>query len=121
MFSLLPGVAAKPCHFTVETKGAGIDSLGFAVEGPAQAEIKCQDRGDGICDVTYYPMIPGKYAVHVTCGDVDIPKSPFMVPISPPGDAAKVYAKGPGLEPEGVCAGKLSCCVVFFHFSRSFP
>ena len=31
-----------------------------------------------------------------------------MVPISPPGDASKVYAKGPGLEPEGVCAGKMA-------------
>lgn len=101
----LLGVAGKPCHFTVETKGAGIDSLGFAVEGPAQAEIKCVDKGDGMCDVTYYPTVPGKYAVHVTCGDEDIPKSPFMVPISPAGDASKVYAKGPGLEPSGICAG----------------
>ncbi|XP_032219787.2 filamin-A isoform X1 [Nematostella vectensis] len=99
------GIANKPCHFTVETKGAGVDSLGFAIEGPAQAEIKCVDVGDGKCEVTYYPLVPGKYAVHVTCGDVDIKNSPFMVPISPAGDASKVYAKGPGLEPEGVCAG----------------
>ncbi|XP_020895536.2 filamin-A, partial [Exaiptasia diaphana] len=107
------GVAGKPCHFTVETKGAGIDSLGFAVEGPAQAEIKCVDRGDGKCDVTYYPTIPGKYAVHVTCGDDDIPKSPFMVPISPAGDASKAYAKGPGLEPQGICAGAPAEFTVF--------
>lgn len=53
----------------------------------------------------YYPTTPGKYAIHVTCGDEDIPKSPFMVPISPAGDPMKVYAKGPGLEPEGVVAG----------------
>lgn len=105
VFTICPGVTNKPCHFTVETKGAGIDSLGFAIEGPAQAEIKCVDKGDGMCDVTYYPTLPGKYAVHVTCGDVDINKSPFMVPISPAGDASKVYAEGPGLEPQGVCAG----------------
>ena len=105
LFSYLVGTAGKPCEFTVETKGAGIDSLGFAIEGPSQAEIHCQERSPGICDVRYYPTVPGKYAIHVTCGDEDIPKSPFMVPISPAGDASKVYAKGPGLEPEGVVAG----------------
>lgn len=99
------GTAGKPCEFTVETKGAGIDSLGFAIEGPSQAEIHCQERSPGICDVRYYPTTPGKYAIHVTCGDEDIHKSPFMVPISPPGDAKEVYAKGPGLEPEGVVSG----------------
>ena len=100
------GTTDKPCTFTVETKGAGIDSLGFAIEGPSQAEIHCKDRGDGICDVTYFPTLPGTYAVHVTCGDVDILDSPFMVPISPPGDVKLVYAEGPGLEPEGVVAGE---------------
>ena len=99
------GTAGKPCEFTVETKGAGIESLGFAIEGPSQAEIHCQERSPGICDVRYYPTTPGKYAIHVTCGDEDIPKSPFMVPISPAGDAKKVYAEGPGLRPEGVVSG----------------
>lgn len=28
-----------------------------------------------------------------------------MVPISPAGDAKKVYAEGPGLQPEGVVSG----------------
>ena len=51
----------------------------------------------------YYPTTPGNYAIHVTCGDEDIPKSPFT---SPAGDAKKVYAEGPGLQPEGVVAGK---------------
>lgn len=102
---LVSGTAGKPCEFTVETKGAGIDSLGFAIEGPSQAEIHCQERSAGICDVRYYPTTPGKYAIHVTCGDEDIPKSPFMVPISPAGDAKKVYAEGPGLQPEGVVSG----------------
>ena len=115
------GVAGKPAHFTVETKGAGVDSLGFAIEGPSQAEIKCDDKGDGICEVTYFPNQSGKYAVHVTCGDEDIQNSPFMVPISPPGDASLCYAEGPGLEPDGVVAGLLTrtlqsfklCCETF--------
>ena len=38
-----------------------------------------------------------------------------MVPISPAGDAKKVYAEGPGLQPEGVVAGK-----VLFNQSENF-
>lgn len=108
------GVVGKPAHFTVETKGAGVDSLGFAIEGPSQAEIKCVDKGDGICEVTYFPTQPGKYAVHVTCGDDDIQNSPFMVPISPPGDASLCYAEGPGLEPEGVVTGVMNTYILCF-------
>ena len=105
----------------METKGAGIDSLGFAIEGPSQAEIHCQERSPGICDVRYYPITPGKYAIHITCGDDDIPKSPFMVPISPPGDAKKVYAEGPGLEPEGVVAGIISLVICLILVNLTLP
>ena len=120
MSPCIAGSTDSPCQFTVETKGAGIDSLGFAIEGPSQAEIKCVDQGGGVCHVTYFPRVPGTYAVHVTCGDVDIPNSPFMVPISPPGDVNLVYAEGPGLEPEGVVAGKTRCNpnIIIFHLNN---
>ena len=76
------------------------------MEGPHQAEIKCRDLGNGKCEVIYYPTKPGEYTVHVTCNGKDIPKSPFTVPITPGGDASKCYAEGPGLEPDGLVAGK---------------
>lgn len=85
-----------------------MDSLGFAVEGPHQAEIKCRDLGNGKCEVIYYPTKPGEYTVHITCNGKDIPDSPFKVPITPGGDASKCYAEGPGLEPNGLVAGKFS-------------
>ena len=100
------GVAGQPCKFTVETNGAAVDNLGFAVEGPHQAEIKCRDMGNGKCEVIYYPTKPGDYTVHITCNGKDIPQSPFTVPITPGGDASKCYAEGPGLEPEGLVSGK---------------
>ena len=103
---LFLGVAGQPCKFTVETNGAAVDTLGFAVEGPHQAEIKCRDLGNGKCEVIYYPTKPGDYTVHVTCNGKDIPDSPFSVPITPGGDASKCYAEGPGLEPEGLVASK---------------
>lgn len=59
---------------------------GFSVEGPSQAKIECDDKGDGSCDVRYWPTEPGEYAVHVLNNNEDIQHSPFMAEIvSPPG------------------------------------
>jgi len=99
------GTAGQRCDFHVDTRGAGVDSLGFAIEGPSQAEVKCTDKGNGTCDVSYFPTVPGQYAVHVTYCEEDIHNSPFMVPIAPPGEAGKCWAEGPGLEPRGIVVG----------------
>ena len=56
---------------------------GFSIEGPSQAKIECDDKGDGSCDVRYWPTEPGDYAVHVICDDKDIKDSPFMAHILP--------------------------------------
>lgn len=58
-------------------------SAGFSIEGPSQAKIECDDKGDGSCDVRYWPTEPGDYAVHVICDDEDIKDSPFMAHILP--------------------------------------
>ncbi|XP_012939324.2 filamin-A-like [Aplysia californica] len=101
------GVVKQPAVFTVETNGE-VGALGFSIEGPSQAKIDCKDNGDGSADVTYYPTVPGEYAVHVLCNDQDIPDSPYMANIIPeqPFDAGRVVAKGPGLEKTGVVANK---------------
>ena len=56
--------------------------LGFSVEGPSQAKIECDDKGDGSCDVRYWPMEAGEYAVHVLCNGEDIQHSPYMADIT---------------------------------------
>lgn len=56
---------------------------GFSIEGPSQAKIECDDKGDGSCDVRYWPTEPGDYAVHVVCDDQDIKDSPFIAHILP--------------------------------------
>lgn len=56
---------------------------GFSIEGPSQAKIECDDKGDGSCDVHYWPTEPGDYAVHVICDDEDIKDSPFIAHILP--------------------------------------
>lgn len=55
---------------------------GFSVEGPSPAKIECDDKGDGSCNVRYWPTEPGEYAVHVLCKNEDIQHSPFMAEIT---------------------------------------
>ncbi|KFO62255.1 Filamin-A, partial [Corvus brachyrhynchos] len=98
------GVVGRPADFVVEAIGTEVGTLGFSIEGPSQARIECDDKGDGSCDVRYWPTEPGLYAVHVVCDDEDIRDSPFMADIRPaPPDSwpDKVKAFGPGLEPTG--------------------
>ncbi|XP_053303290.1 filamin-B [Pleuronectes platessa] len=98
------GIVGKPAAFVVESIGTDVGVLGFAIEGPSQAKIECEDQNDGSCDVSYWPTEPGEYAVHVTCDEEDIEHSPFMafiVPDDNTSDPDKVKAFGPGLEKSG--------------------
>ncbi|XP_077185790.1 filamin-A isoform X2 [Paroedura picta] len=103
------GVVGKSADFVVEAIGDDVGTLGFSVEGPSQAKIECDDKGDGSCDVRYWPQEPGEYAVHVLCNNEDIKLSPFMAEIkAAPRDffPEKVKAHGPGLEKTGVAVNK---------------
>ncbi|XP_065811298.1 filamin-B isoform X2 [Labrus bergylta] len=98
------GVVGKPAAFVVESTGTDVGVLGFAIEGPSQAKIECEDQNDGSCDVRYWPTEAGEYAIHVTCDEEDIEHSPFMAHIVPDNntsDPDKVKAYGPGLEKTG--------------------
>ncbi|CAI5767330.1 filamin-B isoform X4 [Podarcis lilfordi] len=98
------GVVGKSADFVVESIGPEVGSLGFAIEGPSQAKIECDDQNDGSCDVKYWPKEPGEYAVHIMCDDEDIKDSPYMAfiqPASPGFNSDKVKAYGPGLERTG--------------------
>ncbi|KAM7005424.1 filamin B a isoform 2-T2 [Tautogolabrus adspersus] len=98
------GIVGKPAAFVVESTGTDVGVLGFAIEGPSQAKIECEDQNDGSCDVRYWPTEAGEYAIHVTCDEEDIEHSPFMAHIVPDNntsDSDKVKAYGPGLEKTG--------------------
>uniref|UniRef100_A0A8V1AEP3 Filamin B n=1 Tax=Gallus gallus TaxID=9031 RepID=A0A8V1AEP3_CHICK len=98
------GIVGRSADFVVESIGTEVGSLGFAIEGPSQAKIECDDKNDGSCDVKYWPKEPGEYAVHIMCDDEDIKDSPYMAFIRPAsGDfnPDKVRAYGPGLERSG--------------------
>ncbi|XP_056101655.1 filamin-C isoform X1 [Rhinichthys klamathensis goyatoka] len=106
---LKTGMVGKSADFVVEAIGTEVGTLGFSIEGPSQAKIECDDKGDGSCDVRYWPTEPGDYAVHVICDDEDIKDSPFMAHILPAANDVfpeKVKAFGPGLEPTGIIVNK---------------
>ncbi|XP_027134628.1 filamin B a isoform X2 [Larimichthys crocea] len=105
------GIVGKPAAFVVESVGTDVGVLGFAIEGPSQAKIECEDQNDGSCDVRYWPTEPGEYAVHVTCDEEDIEHSPFMAHIVPDNnssDANEVQAYGPGLEKTGCLVNQIA-------------
>ncbi|XP_043979419.1 filamin-B [Gambusia affinis] len=105
------GIVGKPATFVVESIGTDVGVLGFAIEGPSQAKIECEDKNDGSCDVRYWPTEAGEYAVHVTCDEEDIELSPFMAHIVPDNNTnhpEKVQAYGPGLEPTGCQVDQLA-------------
>ncbi|KAJ8259883.1 hypothetical protein GJAV_G00174540 [Gymnothorax javanicus] len=103
------GMVGKSADFVVESVGTDVGVLGFAIEGPSQAKIECEDQNDGSCDVRYWPTEPGEYAVHVMCDEEDIEDSPFMANITPDNNTcspSKVKAFGPGLEKTGCIINK---------------
>ncbi|KAL6482814.1 hypothetical protein MHYP_G00076860 [Metynnis hypsauchen] len=96
------GTVGMPASFLIEANGV---EAGFAIEGPSQAKIECDDKNDGSCFVRFWPTEAGEYAVHVMCDDEEIEDSPFMACIAPKRksfspDKVKVY--GAGVSPAGV-------------------
>nr|XP_057923391.1 filamin-C isoform X2 [Doryrhamphus excisus] len=103
------GMVGKSADFVVEAIGTEVGTLGFSIEGPSQAKIECDDKGDGSCDVRYWPTEPGDYAIHVICDDEDVKDSPFMAHILPAATdlhPEKVKCYGPGLDPVGCIVNK---------------
>ncbi|XP_062316495.1 filamin-B [Osmerus eperlanus] len=107
------GVVGMSADFVVESICAEAGMLGFAIEGPSQARMECDDQEDGSCDVRFWPTEPGDYAVHVTCDEEEIQDSPFMSHISPNRKKSyphKVKVFGPGVSQTGFV---LKCAIEF--------
>ena len=68
-----------------------------------EAKIECFDKGDGTCDVRYWPTEPGEYNINILYNDRPIPHSPFKANINPSKmvDVNSIKAFGPGLQPTG--------------------
>jgi filamin len=68
-------------------------------------QVDCRFNNDRALtySVSYIPKMKGPHKVIVKFSGRDVPKSPFSVMVDEiAGDASKVTASGPGLQPEGV-------------------
>ena len=84
------GKTNKPATFEIDASKAGEGGIGLTIEGPTEAEIKCDDHGDGTCSVEYLPVDDGDYTINVTFADVHVPGSPFNAVVSSDFDVSKV-------------------------------
>lgn len=89
------GIVDKPAQFLLDIRNAGNGGLGINVSGPSEADVDCQDNGDGTCSVFYTPKSAGPYTINVLFADEPIPGSPFTANVI---DPSKVSCNGPGLE-----------------------
>jgi len=102
-------VVNAPARFIVETAGAGPGNVEVVVLNPKGQPEKCEvvpnnDRTVSYSCV-YYPTMAGQYKVTIKYASKDIPKCPYLVQVTDKvGDASKVTAEGPGIEPTGVKA-----------------
>ncbi|XP_016143642.1 filamin-B-like [Sinocyclocheilus grahami] len=100
----------RPAVFTVDTFSAGQGQVTVYVEDPEgrREEVRpVLNEGKKTYSVTYIPQVMGPHKVTVLFAGQQIIKSPFEVVVDKAqGDATKVTAKGPGLEPLGNIANK---------------
>uniref|UniRef100_A0A8C4R4Z0 Calponin-homology (CH) domain-containing protein n=1 Tax=Eptatretus burgeri TaxID=7764 RepID=A0A8C4R4Z0_EPTBU len=81
--------AAKPTHFTVQTKGAGKAALDVQFSARSQGhEAVCDfdviDNHDYSFTVKYTPLEQGELSIGVMYGQDLVAGSPFTVPVAPP-------------------------------------
>nr|CAD7457189.1 unnamed protein product [Timema tahoe] len=100
-------VVGAPANFTVETFSAGKGQVDVAIENPhgevEPVDIRFNKDRNLTYSVSYTPKLEGNHKVSVKFAGREIPKSPYTVLVEGhAGDASKVTASGPGLQPEGV-------------------
>eukprot|EP00118_Oscarella_pearsei_P028822 m.3022 g.3022 ORF g.3022 m.3022 type:complete len:1777 (+) comp9010_c0_seq1:150-5480(+) len=104
------GAVNQPASFNVTTTDAGPGEVTTHIVGPngpgtGVGDLAVTDNGDGTVTVTYVPTDAGDYTIDVLYAEMPISDQAFVVPIADP-TACKAY--GPGLEPVGLFADKLT-------------
>lgn len=58
------------------------EDIDINIEGPAKVDLKRKDNPDGSTNVTYLPMTPGAYNIHIKYKGKAIKGSPFAAKVS---------------------------------------
>ncbi|XP_043200377.1 filamin-A-like isoform X2 [Amphibalanus amphitrite] len=109
-----PGVTADSCRanvpmsFTVDATRSAPAELRVDVRsdrGPLPRRPSVKDNRDGTYEVTYEPPPEGSICIpRVTWGGVDIPGSPWRLPVRPTCEPFRVRLSGPGVSGRGLPA-----------------
>ncbi|XP_025077978.1 filamin-A-like isoform X3 [Pomacea canaliculata] len=79
---LVGGNSGEEESFTVVAKQGTAKDIDINIEGPAKVDLKRKDNPDGSTNVTYLPMTPGAYNIHIKYKGKAIKGSPFAAKVS---------------------------------------
>ena len=111
-------IVGAPANFTVETFSAGKGNVDVTVDdskgNKLPVDIRFNKDRNLTYSVSYTPKTEGPHKVKVLFAGREIPKSPYIVNVEGhAGDASKVTASGPGLQPEGVVVNRSTFFDIF--------
>ncbi len=70
------GTTGEKSKFVIDTSSVGAGTLSITVDGPSKVEMACNEVENGY-EVSYTPMVPGKYYVTVKYNGKNVAGSPF--------------------------------------------
>ncbi|EGT48588.1 hypothetical protein CAEBREN_07537 [Caenorhabditis brenneri] len=91
-------VVGEKAMFELDLDGAGEGALSMEMRGPAKAESRIQDRGNGKCSVEYVTKAPGEYEMAIKFGKDEekehVKGSPFKAIVDYKKDPTQVVVNG---------------------------
>uniref|UniRef100_A0A1I7TPR1 Calponin-homology (CH) domain-containing protein n=1 Tax=Caenorhabditis tropicalis TaxID=1561998 RepID=A0A1I7TPR1_9PELO len=91
-------VVGEKAIFELDLNGAGEGAVSMEMRGPAKAESRIQDRGNGKCCVEYIARAPGEYDMAIKFGRDDqkehVKGSPFKTLVDYKRDPSQVVVTG---------------------------
>ncbi|CAP29958.1 Protein CBG10541, partial [Caenorhabditis briggsae] len=91
-------VVGEKAQFELDLDGAGEGALAMEMRGPAKAESRIQDKGNGKCSVEYITKAPGEYEMAIKFGKDEqkehVKGSPFKAHVDYKKDPSQVIING---------------------------
>jgi filamin len=78
---IVSGVTGQKSSFVIDTSSVGAGTLSITVDGPSKVDLTCNEVDTGY-EVSYTPLVPGRYYVTVKYNGKNVRGSPFSVTVS---------------------------------------
>ncbi|KAL8592277.1 hypothetical protein ACOMHN_036911 [Nucella lapillus] len=79
---LVGGNSGEEEAFTVVAQQGTAKDIDINIDGPSKIDIKRKDNPDGSTNISYLPMTPGAYYIHIKYKGTPIKGSPFSAKVS---------------------------------------